>query len=71
MSKYHSLWDYILLKNQESLTLTFFEIHTITGFELDHSFLSYKKELLQYGFCVSKISMKEKKVIFNKLKDTD
>ncbi len=54
MSKYHSLWDYILLKNQESLTLTFFEIHTITGFELDHSFLSYKKDYYNMDFVFQK-----------------
>ena len=33
-----------------------------------HSFLKYKKELLEYGFCVGKISMKEETVMFQRVK---
>ena len=33
---------------------------------MDHSFLSYKKELSEYGYQVGKISMKEQTVLFNK-----
>ena len=32
----------------------------------DHSFLTYKKELLEYGYKVGKISMKNKTVEFIK-----
>ncbi len=39
----------------------------ILGFAIDHSFLTYKKELKEYGYEVSKISMKRKTVIFNKI----
>jgi hypothetical protein len=47
--------------------LTYEEIKNILGFEIDHSFLSYKKELKDYGYEVGKISTKEKTVIFNKI----
>ena len=33
---------------------------------IDHSFLTYKKELIEYGYKVGKISMKEQ--IFNVIK---
>ena len=49
-----------------SFKLTFEEIQDIIGFPIDHSFLRYKKELLEYGYEVGKISMKEQTVIFNK-----
>lgn len=38
----------------------------ILGFEMDHLFLTYKKELLEYGYEVKKISMREKKIVFSK-----
>lgn len=47
--------------------LTYEEIKSILGFEIDHSFLTYKKELKEYGYGVGKISMKEKTVTFNKI----
>lgn len=34
---------------------------------MNHSFLTYKKELKEYGYEVSKISMKDKTVTFNKM----
>ena len=37
------------------------------GLSIDHSFLTYKKELIEYGYKVGKISMKEQKVMFEKL----
>ena len=68
MSKYNKLWEYIEKSNKQHLTLTFEEINSIAGVPLDHSFLKYKKELLEYGYKVEKISMKEKKVSFIKNK---
>ena len=50
-----------------SLTLTFDQIQHILGFPIDHSFLNNKKELITYGYEVTKISMKQKMVIFNKI----
>lgn len=38
----------------------------IAGVPLDHSFLKYKKELCNYGYEVSKISMKAQTVHFSK-----
>ena len=67
MSKYEPLWDYIKENQKDNCTLTYEEIKSILGFEIDHSFLTYKKELKNYGYQVSKISMKEKTVIFNKI----
>lgn len=60
MSKYEKLWEYIKNKNQNNLKLTFEEIKNILGFEIDHSFLNYKKELVEFGYEVKRVSMKEK-----------
>lgn len=49
--------------------LTFDEIAQIAGLPLDHSFLTYKKELLAYGCRVGKISMKEQTVAFERIED--
>ena len=66
MSKYNVLWAWINENGTDSFKLTFAEIEQITGFPIDHSFLTYKKELKSYGYQVGKISMKEKTVIFQK-----
>lgn len=66
MNKYKPLWEYIQKQEKKKLTMTFEEIENILGFSLDHSFLTYKKELIKYGYQVEKISMKEKKVIFKR-----
>ena len=42
-------------------------IENIAGVPIDHSFLTYKKELLEYGYKVGKISMKEKTVNFERV----
>lgn len=68
MSKYTKLWEYVKVHCTESLTLTFEEIKSILGFEIDHSFLKYKKELAEYGCEVGKISMKNKTVDFARIK---
>jgi hypothetical protein len=47
--------------------MTFEEIRDIAGIPIDHSFLKYKKELIDYGYEVEKISMKEQTIIFNKI----
>ena len=66
MSKYLKLWEFIKDQSSDTLKLTYDEIETITGVPLDHSFLTYKKELLEYGWQVKKIHMKEKSVEFIK-----
>ena len=66
MSKYLKLWEYIKEQSSDTLKLTYEEIETIAGVPLDHSFLTYKKELLEYGWQVKKIYMKEKSVEFIK-----
>ena len=67
MSKYDALWKYIQKKGGQSFTLSFDEIASIAGIPIDHSFLNYKKELLQYGYQVGKISLKDKTVFFQRI----
>ena len=66
MSKYTPLWNWIKENGTDSFKLTFDEIGEIANVPIDHSFLTYKKELSEYGFSVKKISMKEKTVAFEK-----
>ena len=67
MSKYETLWNYIKDNNKASYIMTFDEIKNILGFNIDHSFLNYNKELNEYGYEVSKIKLKEKIIMFNKI----
>lgn len=69
MSKYDSLWLYLKQTNVDSLLLTFDEIGEISGVALDHSFLKYKKEAVDFGWEVGKISLKEKTVAFRRLEN--
>lgn len=66
MSKYDLLWEYIKKSEKDNLKLSFEEIKNIAGTPIDHSFLRYKKELESYGYKVSKISIKEETVTFEK-----
>ncbi len=66
MSKYEKLWKYIKDKKEDKYVLTYDKINEILGFSIDHSFLTYKKELVDYGYKVDKISLKEKKVYISK-----
>ena len=68
MSKYEPLWKWIRDNGTESFKLTYAEIEEIAGVTIDHSFLKCKKELLEYGFCVGNISMKEDTVMFQRVK---
>ena len=45
MSKYEPLWNYIKDNNKDEYKLSYDEINNILGFNIDHSFLTYKKEL--------------------------
>ena len=67
MSKYNSLWEYVQSNGNQSFKMTFEEIRDIAGIPIDHSFLKYKKELIDYGYEVGIISMKEQTIIFNKI----
>jgi len=67
MSKYNSLWEWIKDNSNDSLTLSFDEIENIAGVPVDHSFLTYKKELQEYGYRVINISMKDKEISFEKI----
>ena len=67
MSKYDPLWKHIKQNGGQSFKLSFDEIKNIAGIAIDHSFLNYKKELLQYGYEVKKISLKDQTVLFQKI----
>ena len=67
MSKYEPLWRYIKDNQRLEYKLTYEEIRNILGFDIDHSFLKYKKELLEYGYEITKISIKEKYVLIHKI----
>ena len=67
MSKYDKLWEFVRKNGATEFRLAFDEIREILGFNIDHSFLNYKKELSEYGYEVGKISLKDKTVIFQKL----
>ncbi len=65
MSKYNVLWEYIQKRGESSIKLTFEEIENIAGISIDHSFLRYKKELIEFGYEVEKIFLKEHTVVFS------
>ncbi|MCQ2504546.1 MAG: hypothetical protein MJ103_04880 [Saccharofermentans sp.] len=66
MSKFDALWKYVSETGTDYLKLSYAEIENIAGVPIDHSFLSYKKELTSYGYKVGKISMKAQTVEFIK-----
>lgn len=67
MSKYETLWNYLKKNDKDNYKLSYEEIKSILGFDIDHSFLTYKKELKEYGYEVGKISIKGKNVNFKKI----
>lgn len=67
MSKYDPLWNYLKKNSKDNYKLSYEEIKNILGFDIDHSFLTYKKEAKEYGYEAYKISIKEKTIIFNKI----
>ncbi len=71
MSKYDLLWEKIDLlfkqAGKEQLTLKFEEIENLCGITIDHSFLTYKKDLQKLNYTVKKISLKEKTIIFERI----
>ena len=67
MSKYEPLWRYLKENSKENYKLSYEEIKNILGFDIDHSFLTYKKESKEYGYEVGKISMKEKTILFKRI----
>ena len=69
MSKYDILWKWFNENKTDDFKLTYAEIENIAGVPIDHSFLTFKKELFKYGFQVAKISMKEQTVDFEKVKE--
>ncbi len=67
MSKYELLWKYLKDNDKDEYKLSYEQIREILGFDIDHSFLTYKKEAKEYGYEVGKISLKDKNVAFKKI----
>ncbi len=65
--KYIKLWEYIKDNNKKYYKLSFDDIEKILSFKINHSFLNCKKELVEYGYVVKRISLKEKYVEIDKL----
>ena len=68
MSKYDKSWNYIKENDKEKYILSYEDVKDILGFDIDHSFLTYKKELKEYGYEVGKISLKNNNITFKKIK---
>ncbi len=66
MSKYNALWKYVKSSNEDACKLSFTDIENVLSFPIDHSFLTYKKELTAFGYEVGKISMKDQTVLFRR-----
>ncbi|KRL26140.1 hypothetical protein FD27_GL001276 [Limosilactobacillus frumenti DSM 13145] len=66
MSKYNHLWEAIAQSHQEHLVIPFAKVTKLAGVPLDHSFLNYKHELLDYGYQVDKISLKKQEILISK-----
>ena len=60
MSKYEPLWKYLKDNNKENYKVSYEEIKNIIGFEIDHSFLTYKKEAKEFGYEVVKYLWKKR-----------
>jgi hypothetical protein len=56
MSKYEPLWKYLQADGSQTLNFTFDKIKTVLGFEIDHSFLTYKKEAGQSAIKLAKFA---------------
>lgn len=67
MSKYDPLWNHISLLESDSVTMSFDDVESVLGFPIDHSFLTFKKELLVHGWEVGRISMKNRTVDFHRV----
>ncbi len=67
VSKYDPLWDLVGQSDAESLQLSFQQVNDVLGFAIDHSFLTFKKELLDYGYQVAKVSLKHRVVSFERV----
>ncbi|MGM9940950.1 MAG: hypothetical protein ACI32N_03025 [Bulleidia sp.] len=67
MNSYDRLSEWIVENGRDRFELTFDQMEQILGFPVNHAFLTYKKQLVQYGFEVVRISMKNRTVLFRKV----
>lgn len=67
MSKYEPLWKWISENfSEQEFGLSFELAEKILGFPIDHSFLTSKEELFNYGYEVKKISIKDKNILIKR-----
>ena len=64
MSKYAPLWEAVSRHKEDSFRMSFAEAESILGFPIDHSLLSFKKELADCGWQLGKISLKGQALSF-------
>ena len=67
MSKYEPLWEYVKENGENRFVMTYEEVENVLNFPIEHSFLTYKKELKNYGYEVKKISMKDERILFERI----
>ena len=48
--QYDKLWKYIKDNDKQEYIFSYDDIKNILGFNIDHSFLTYKKESNKYGY---------------------
>ena len=53
--------------SKQEYIFSYDDIKNILGFNIEHSFLTYKKESNEYGYEVLKISLKDKMVMIKKV----
>lgn len=66
MSKFDKLWAYIENCGEPELLQSFDRIAEKACVPIDHSFLTYKNELLPHVYQGEKISLKQSTVFFQK-----
>ena len=67
MSKYEPLWQYLQKEGNKNIKFTFAQIKEIIDIDIDHSFLSSKKEAKEYRYFVGEISLKEENIQFSEI----
>lgn len=71
MSKYDLLWQAVRQSEADTLTLTLEEAARLAGVPIDHSFLTFKRELSAYGYSVKRVSLKAQTLTFERLSESN
>ncbi|MBO4592177.1 MAG: hypothetical protein J5684_06430 [Eubacterium sp.] len=66
MSNYVPLWEYVQNDGREAFEMTYDEIKSTTGIDVDASIIRYKGEIKDYGYVIFKISAGTRTISFKK-----